>query len=173
MEELLPGLLKMMDERLGRLGRPTTYIFLWLVILGIGSWMAKMFWDNAIWSLVEAIRALTEGTTFSWGQFVDILAAIGFVILACFTISYLVHIKITKKDRQQTAILSKLFLEHPEWLMAQKETFEQVKVVLLEAFAEGGEDIPQATEDFLKRYIATQQEWIDASKQHREGLENQ
>lgn len=56
MEEFLPGLLKMIEERLGR---KVAMAFLWLVVLGIGSWMFKLFGDNILWPVATLMKSFT------------------------------------------------------------------------------------------------------------------
>lgn len=54
-EELLPGIYKAIRAELGRW---PAKILLWLIFLGIGSWMVKLFWDNAIWPVVQIVESL-------------------------------------------------------------------------------------------------------------------
>ena len=42
-EAFLPGLVKVIEERLGRLGKPVSTIFVLLLVLGIGAWMLDLF----------------------------------------------------------------------------------------------------------------------------------
>jgi len=62
MEEFLPGLLKMMEQRLGR---NITTVFLWIVVLGISAWMLRLLWDNVIWPLTLIARNIFENLPFA------------------------------------------------------------------------------------------------------------
>lgn len=45
-EELLPGMVRMMDERFGRMGRPITTVLLFLLAMAIMAWCLGMIWDK-------------------------------------------------------------------------------------------------------------------------------
>ena len=61
MEEYLPGLVKVIEERLGKFGRPITTIVVICVALGTATWGIRLFWDNAVWPLVTLIDNWTSG----------------------------------------------------------------------------------------------------------------
>ncbi len=60
MEELLPGLVRVMEERLGRFGRPLTTVMVINLALGASSWGLKLFWDNAIYPISQFIQTTLE-----------------------------------------------------------------------------------------------------------------
>ena len=54
-EELFTGIYKAIRAELGPW--PAKGL-LWLIFLGIGSLMAKLFWDNAIWPVTQIVESL-------------------------------------------------------------------------------------------------------------------
>ena len=79
MEELLPGLLKMIEARIGR---RVTYVFLWIVVFGIAAWMLNNTWNYLVAPLSEELEALLKGDrTVDWLRVAGIISSI-FVIAA-------------------------------------------------------------------------------------------
>ncbi len=79
MEELFPALVRMMEERFGRFGRPLTTILLIFVALGLASWGGSLFWDNALAPLAKFIIEVSKGIIPE--QWREILIRVGTTIL--------------------------------------------------------------------------------------------
>ncbi len=60
MEELLSGLVRVMEERLGRFGRLLTTVLVLSLALGGIAWGLKSFYDNAIWPLTQLIQGILD-----------------------------------------------------------------------------------------------------------------
>ena len=54
-EDQLPGMVKMMEERFGRFGRLMTTVLLLAVWVAVVAWALKMGWDNLLVPLTRAI----------------------------------------------------------------------------------------------------------------------
>ena len=55
MEDLLPGLIKMMEERLGRFGRPLSTLVVLAAALGIIAWGFHQVWVKIITPVVRVV----------------------------------------------------------------------------------------------------------------------
>ncbi len=96
MEEFLPGLIKIMEERLGRFGRSITTAVVICVVLGIVAWALKLFWDNIVFPVYLFIKATGEAT--SPEQFLkEIATPFGVYVLICimFYILFLIVVNYT------------------------------------------------------------------------------
>lgn len=58
MEEFFPGLLKMIEERLGRFGRPITTVVVICLALGVIAWGLNQFIGSAITPMARFIQTL-------------------------------------------------------------------------------------------------------------------
>lgn len=55
MEEFLPGLFKVMEERLGPLGRPITTLLVLAIVAGIFVWVGDLVYSKAILPLTTVV----------------------------------------------------------------------------------------------------------------------
>lgn len=69
----LDKLIELIEERFGH--RPTT-LLLFLIYLGVASFMAKLIWENFVWPLTMAIRGITELTSINWRDVAEIVASL-------------------------------------------------------------------------------------------------
>ena len=66
-EDLLPGLVKVIEERLGPIGRPVTTFLVIVIVLAITAWGLNLFWEKA----VEPVSTVVESTLESEGNPID------------------------------------------------------------------------------------------------------
>ncbi|MBI2172414.1 MAG: hypothetical protein HYU30_10455 [Chloroflexi bacterium] len=65
MEDLLPGLFKAMEDRLGKHGRPITTGLIVLVALGLAAWMIGLITNNIVAPLFRVAKPLLKGKSFT------------------------------------------------------------------------------------------------------------
>lgn len=86
MEQFFPGLLRMVEERFGR--RSATAL-LFIVILAVLAFSAKLFWDKAVWSGVEAVRNVQSAGWADRIPWPEIGIGVGLWVMAGLSLLYL------------------------------------------------------------------------------------
>lgn len=71
MEELLPGLVRVMEERLGKFGRPLTTVLVICLALGASAWGIRLFWDNLASPFSKFIQTIINMRPISLELFVE------------------------------------------------------------------------------------------------------
>ena len=90
MEHFSPGLLKVIEERLGRFGRPTTTLVVIAVALGLISWGVKSFIDNAVLPLSQLIKTIMDTQVITPEVVLRPLASFGvYIILVIISIFFI------------------------------------------------------------------------------------
>ncbi|MFA5316802.1 MAG: hypothetical protein WC369_05210 [Dehalococcoidales bacterium] len=101
MEEFLPGLVRVMEERLGRFGRTLATLVVICLALGASAWGLKLFWDNVIYPISRFVMTIIEVQPINFEDFVDgvvtPLAVFLFFLVIIFTLFQLYIHKKTKK----------------------------------------------------------------------------
>ncbi|MDO8749689.1 MAG: hypothetical protein Q7K03_00885 [Dehalococcoidia bacterium] len=69
MEELLPGLVRVMEERLGKLGRPLTTVVVLCLALGASAWGLKSFWDYMVFPIAQFVQAFMAASPMTLADF--------------------------------------------------------------------------------------------------------
>jgi len=103
MEEFLPGLVKIMEERLGRFGRPLTTILVVCIALGACAWGIKLFFDNAISPIYKLILSLMNIQGLSVEEFVTPFIIYIALITVISIIFYVLYNKTIVKRAMRTA----------------------------------------------------------------------
>ena len=80
-EAFLPGLVKVIEERLGRLGKPVSTIFVLLLVLGIGAWMLDLFIGKVVLPIANFLDDVISSQTFE----IDVGSTITIVVVLVFT----------------------------------------------------------------------------------------
>ncbi|MBI4188650.1 MAG: hypothetical protein HY529_05535 [Chloroflexi bacterium] len=70
MEEFLPGLVRIMEERLGKFGRPLTTIVVLALAFGAIAWGLNLFWYNVVSPISKFIQTILEVRPFTLEDFV-------------------------------------------------------------------------------------------------------
>ena len=94
MEELLPGLLKMIDQRVGS---KTATAFMWLVVLGFSALMLNLIWRHLVAPVSDVITYLLRGGNISWE---DVSGALGAISMVAMIISVIILILALVMDRK-------------------------------------------------------------------------
>lgn len=101
MEEFLPGLLKAMEERLGRFGRPLTTFVVICLAFGAAAWGIKLFIDNAISPLTKFILAIFEVQPITLDELVRKLITPFSILIIVLVILYLLFRFVVRKTIMQ------------------------------------------------------------------------
>lgn len=137
MEEFLPGLLKVMEERLGRFGRPVSTALVLLLFLGIGSWMIGLFWDNLVWPLVNFFRNFpATGFAPNWDIILAIVSGIGGVAALVGLGGIVAQLFALRRERILRHQFAQLLEErYPVLVETARESVRSVREIILRAFA--------------------------------------
>ncbi|MFC1995011.1 hypothetical protein ACFLVK_01230 [Chloroflexota bacterium] len=104
MEELLPGLVRIMEEKLGRFGRPLVIVVVISLALGAIAWGIRLFWDNAVSPISQFIQAIFEVQPITLQDFVQkVVTPLVVFIVLCVIVSIILQIFFHKKVVRPTA----------------------------------------------------------------------
>ena len=109
MEEFLPGLVRLMEERLGKVGRPLTTIVIISLALGATAWGLKLFWDNAISPISQFIQTIFEVQHITLESFVrDTVTPFSIYLLLIAVIYFVFRALINKRLEKTKATLQEI-----------------------------------------------------------------
>ncbi len=127
----------MMEERVGRVGRPVTTIFLVLIVLAVGSWMVQMFWDNAVDPIADISKDIRIGEIeVDWGRALDFLNSIFIFVFVAYIAAIIWNWWTLKRERRfRDRFLVILEEQYPELKQSWRVTAAKVNDTLLRAIA--------------------------------------
>ena len=109
MEEFLPGLVRLMEERLGKVGRPLTTIVIISLALGAIAWGLRLFWDNAISPISQFIQTIFEVQHITLESFVrDTVTPFSIYLLLIAVIYFVFRALINKRLEKTKATLQEI-----------------------------------------------------------------
>ena len=125
----------MIEERLGRAGRPLTTLVVLCVALGLIAWGVKLFIDNAILPLSDLIKHIItmQGITpdVIWRPLISFGIYITLVIISLFIAKQYIHKKLLKSVKstlKDTINLNKEVQDtHEETIALAKEVQEKLE----------------------------------------------
>lgn len=97
MEKFLPGLVKLMEERLGKFGRPLTTLVVISLALGALSWGIKLFWDNLVSPISKFIQIIYEVQPITSEDFVNKVITPSVVCIMLLLIIFIIFQLIVRK----------------------------------------------------------------------------
>lgn len=102
-EGLLEGLIRVLEERLGRIGRPLTTIVVICLALEFSSWGLKLFWDNAASPIANFIQTTIEVQPITLEEFVKkVVTPLGVYLLLLVIMYVIAQLIFRKKIFQPT-----------------------------------------------------------------------
>ena len=146
MEEFLPGLVKVMEERLGRFGRPLTTIVVISLALGACAWGIKLFVDNAVSPIYKVILSLMNIQGLSVEEFITPFVIYIALLIVISLIFYILYRKTIVKRAMQSANeaikqAEQIISEAEERIKQTEEVTQKAQKLLIELKRESKSDI--------------------------------
>ena len=93
-EELLPGIIRLMEERFGRIGRPVTTALLFMLAMAIMAWCLGMVWDKVIAPILKffGVELVVMNQEMGANVFLVVLGFIAMIVLFGLLVVYVASI---------------------------------------------------------------------------------
>ena len=171
----LPGLVRVMEERLGRFGRPLTTVFVIAVMLAVFVWAADLVHTKAVSPIAKTIAE--GGLPDSIGAFLathgEVLAVYGFgMAIAAAVYAYLTFFVVTYPTKRRLERQARDFREHkrmhdedPTYRhivintpLDAREARDEIYDVIIQARIDAVADLYRAREEMGQRECAGQRQ---------------